>query len=515
MSLSIETASRTIVSALNNLSDETLTNGPFPWSFGQPARGCLTDDAEYDALRSNLRVAESVEELLRQMLASASAIVANLKTKFNDVANQHKFHTLPDEILSIVFEMTYRSLSSGHVKMVNELSLVSRRFRNVILGLPVLWSEIAFPYFRIETAELFACRAKSHPLAISLDDAFCWESKGPEFVRVTMGMYALTASLSSRIQKLSVCFSDFSAFNLNFDATKNIFANASFPCLSDLTLKCLTESTRAYRSLCQDWNMPSLTTLRVVNVLPIIPPVILSKILTLSVDANRDSNDGDDDAWRPTEIITFLLSCLSVANLRVAACLFNTHPSRPLPKMESVKRLTVDLHNTGPIAESNILSLVEFRSLTSFRLHLGISDLEDLDEALERIEFLAAPTSVTEVTLTVGVEVGSDAGRAPLRAIEEWCNARFKGLKSLTLGSNRRICRGLFEFTRSIDVLKVIDRNDGEEGMSDRFLSKLMPLWDHPHRTAVIGAEENDDGIDGSGKIRFIDSFSDCESESD
>ncbi|KLO06203.1 hypothetical protein SCHPADRAFT_696657 [Schizopora paradoxa] len=76
---SIDTARQTIVSALNNLSNETHTNGAFPWSFGQ-ITGNLVDDVDYDDLKSNLRVAESVEELLRLMLASASDVLTDLKT---------------------------------------------------------------------------------------------------------------------------------------------------------------------------------------------------------------------------------------------------------------------------------------------------------------------------------------------------------------------------------------------------------------------------------------------------
>ncbi|KLO10179.1 hypothetical protein SCHPADRAFT_529643 [Schizopora paradoxa] len=446
------------------------------------------------------------------MLASASAVVTDLKAKFNVMANQRKFPTLPDEILSIIFEMIYRSLPSGHGKIVTELSLVSRRFRNVIVGLPVLWSKISLPYLPRKSAELLASRAKAHPLSLSLDDEYSWNSKEPEDVRI-LGMYELAVSLSSRIRKLSIFISEFSTPSL--DAIQQACSDAHFPSLSELTLNCYAESPRRCRTLCREWNMPSLTTLSVVNILPTLPHDVTLNIQTLSIDANKDTNLGHDDSWRPAEIIAFLFSFSSVKDLHVSTRLFNVRiqnqQSDPRMKMESVERLTLHLPNTKSATESNILHLIKFPSLTSFKLDLGLSDLEDLDEALKHVKFLATPASVTDVTLAVGAEMDS-VGRAPLHVIEEWCN-RFEGLKSFTLDSDRSRSHGLLAFTGSIDVLKVVNRKEGGEGMPDCFLSKLMPLWVRPHRTAVIGVEENGDGIDRTETIRFIDSDSDSESD--
>ncbi|KLO10178.1 hypothetical protein SCHPADRAFT_930669 [Schizopora paradoxa] len=432
------------------------------------------------------------------------------------MANQRKFHTMPDEILSIIFNLIHQSLSSGHARTVNKLSLVSRRFRSIVLGLPVLWSRISFPHLRVKHAELFASRAKTHPLAISMDDSYDWKLKEPELVRM-MDMYELTVSLSSRIQKLSIHISENSSLDL--DVIQKTYSNASFPCLSELTLEWYTESPRTCRFLFQGWVMPSLTTLCVVSILPILSPAVFSKILTLSVEVNRGVDEDGDDAWHPTEIITFLLSCLSVVDVRISARLFSTQllPPNTLPKMESVKRLTLHLPNTETAMESNILHLIKFPSLTSFKLDLGLGDLECLDTVLKHVSFLAMPDSVTDVTLAVGVEMDSCEGRLSLPyTIGKWCN-RFKGLKSLTLDSDRRRTHGIFAFTGPIDVLKVVKHHQSDaEKMPDVFLFRLEHFWDRPHRTAVVAVEKFDGEINHqTGNIQYIERYTDRDSESD
>ena len=134
--------------------------------------------------------------------------------------------------------------------------------------------------------------------------------------------------------------------------------------------------------------------------------------------------------------------------------------------MESVKHLSLDLPNTSIAMERSILHLVKFPSLTSFKLNLGLNDLEHLDDALRCVSFLAEPTSVADVTLVVGAEMDSYGGRVPLHAIEKWCS-KFKALKSFTLDSDRNRSHGLFAFSESVDVLKVVDNDHKKrtEGM--------------------------------------------------
>ncbi len=92
-------------------------------------------------------------------------------------------------------------------------------------------------------------------------------------------------------------------------------------------------------------------------------------------------------------------------DLRVAVQLIDRYQTDNSPTMESVKSLTLGLQNLDVATDPNILHLIQFPAISSFRVELGLFDLSDLGEALHAIHssFRApGPTSVTDLTLAVG-----------------------------------------------------------------------------------------------------------------
>lgn len=446
-------------------------------------------------------MAESVEDLLRKMLASASAAVTELRGKFDIMANQRKFHALPDELLAIIFEMACQHSPSDGSKSVCKLSLVSRRFRRIVLRLPILWSSISLPDQHINKAKLFASRATTPTISLSIE-GICTDDQRPqesEHARI-IAMYQLAVSISSRIKTMSIRLRDSDIPHLQ--QIHQTCSHISLPSLVDLSLDadCSNDNRRKCKTLCRDWDMPSLRKLNLENFLPELRSDVLSKIETCYVEANTGKSVSQG-YWRTIEIIEFLQSMVSVKDLCVDVGLIDNYqePEEGIT-MESVQNLTLVLWNTKVGMQVNILYFVKFPSITSFKVNLGLKEILDLDDALQDITFRVPPKLVTDVALTFCSEYEPCEEALPTYIIGEWCET-FRGLKSVTLESERENTHGLFAFAGSIDALKVINL-DNE--MCGEILANIPGMWDRPHRTIILDAD--DVGRTGHlHKVKFID----------
>lgn len=430
------------------------------------------------------------------MLSSASSAVTDLKDKFNEMANKRKFQTLPDEALATVFEMLYKNHSDDtyRLEFVKSLSLVSRRFRRIVLHLPLMWSIISSTHLHINKAKLFVSRTVTPIISLSLRGAMSWRPTESDKVRV-LNYYKLAASISSRIRTMDIYIS--SSESPYLQQIQQICSDISLPSLLELSLVCDVEVSRDCRDIWRGWNMPSLKKLEVTGILPQLPSDVLSKIHTCSIHLNFA-----EDIWRTAEVMGFLLSLTTVKDLRVAVRFFEPFARfNNETRMDSVERLTLELQNYKVATGQNILQVIKFPSLISFKLDVGIKDVNDLERALKNVTFLTPPTSVTDVTLAVGMEFENYHPRMPTFMVGEWCNA-FEGLECLTLESDRRKTHGLFAFAASVDAIKVTGFETDVDG---KYFSDLPDNWGFqpPHRTAVIEAENL-----GSykGKIQFIES---------
>ena len=93
-----------------------------------------------DELRIFLHNSQSLERLLREALAKISANVEIINDKFTDAVNKTKFSTIPDDILAIILEMVCEDGSHA----AGGLALVCRRFHQLVVSMPVLWSTIFY-----------------------------------------------------------------------------------------------------------------------------------------------------------------------------------------------------------------------------------------------------------------------------------------------------------------------------------------------------------------------------------
>lgn len=458
------------------------------------SRRLVDDDASYDELKAGLGDIEAVEEQLRQMLASASDASRRLRGKFIARANRACFRDLPDEIIAIILEMALDDTRSQWQlgETANSFGRVCRQWHRVVGSLPVFWSKISSPPFQLKKATLFASRAVAPTICLSIRGIFVsgFDTEASELKRV-MGMYKLAVSVSARIQKLALHF--YADDMPHLEQILETCANVSLPSLSELKLNCSSnEVGRKTRRLCQSWDMPSLQTLTLSDALPDLPFDVLLRIQTCSLEANRDYSQAEllmNGCWFTSEIVEFLASLLSVENLRVAVKTVGGFANADEdPVMDSVKSLDLGLQNGMVATSPSILHFIAFPSLTSFRIDLGLRDFNLLHEVLDNLNFIVPPTSVTNVTVAIGME-HEDADRgSPIYTIGEWCQ-QFGDVKSLKLESKRSNTHGLFAFASPFDALDIVD----EEGSTLRGeLVEDIPFvkaWRRPRRMAVINTK--------------------------
>ncbi|KLO10180.1 hypothetical protein SCHPADRAFT_930671 [Schizopora paradoxa] len=454
MSSAANATKQAIASAFERFNNETELKGDFPWSEEWVAR-LVDDNTNFDELKESLRSTEAVEERLRRMLVSVSDASQKLREKFIVRANRSGFRNLPDEILAMILELALGETRSPWdvSALANSYSLVSRRFRRVVLAIPAFWSKISSPPFKPEKAAHFASRVTTPTICLSIKGIRGSEDNefyDDEEMRV-IGMFILTMSISSRIRKLAL---HFSVDDLHLvGEIQPIYTHLSLPSLSELKLD-YRDMGHSFASFCREWVMPSLQTLTLKDAIPQFPSAVLSQIKTCSIEANRD-NDGA--FWSTSEILEFITSLTSVEDLRVAVRLVGLYNGSYEPYiMKSVRNFNLGLQNDDVARHPNVLLYIAFPSMVSLRVELGLKDFSLLHSALNHIYFRIPPTSVTSVTVAVGMELEDANQDLPVHTVGEWCT-QFGDIKSLKLESNRDNAHNFFSFANSIDAVEVVD----------------------------------------------------------
>ncbi len=110
-------------------------------------------------------------ELLRDgldaLLAGVKSVQSDWRKKFNALEFRVTVgvEDLPDDVLSIIFELAYYE---GNASTPEKLSSVSHRFRTLALQMPHLWTNIASWRHNVEAMSILAKRSSSRPLFVSL-----------------------------------------------------------------------------------------------------------------------------------------------------------------------------------------------------------------------------------------------------------------------------------------------------------------------------------------------------------
>lgn len=117
------------------------------------------------AARSTLRNLEDIKTVLAGLSTSGEEIVKEIKEHIRPFEFGMGLSSLPDEMLSKIFEHALEGQRSGRASSKGAWSLVCRQFRRVVLSTPRLWSRIRssdrVPYVR-------TCLKRSKSVGLSI-----------------------------------------------------------------------------------------------------------------------------------------------------------------------------------------------------------------------------------------------------------------------------------------------------------------------------------------------------------
>ncbi|KLO10025.1 hypothetical protein SCHPADRAFT_538954 [Schizopora paradoxa] len=456
-----------------------------PWTFYKNFPDLRFSNLSIDELRSLVHTTEDMECSLKQTLHKFSLAVRVLNWKFADEINKARFCTMPDDVLAIILEMVCEDNSYA----VNKLMLVCRRFRQMLISLPNLWSSLDSISIRsVKKLELLVSRATAPTISLSIFGA---RSDGEKDRARALGMFNLTASISLRIRTMYLHLSQYDLAHLQ--QVTGALSSLSLPFLAKLHLSASVRIGRESSSLTRDWDMPSLRKLTVIDLLPELSLDVMSKIETLSVTANVDYTlEEDHRYWRTNEIVAFLEGMTFVKKLSVSVRLHDNYTAvrNPAP-MRSVEHLSLGLRSLDAAMGLTILHIFDFPAMTAFELRLGLPALEHLEDALNRV--LASfgdpnPRDITDLTLFVGREFNRnlvESPPVPLKVIKNWCG-EFGKLKSLKLEhcSLRPMEDALFSFSGNLESLKLVNSEEGVVSMD--CLDAIPRHWDYDGKCNAV-----------------------------
>lgn len=447
---------------------------------------------EYNEVKRDFRLAQNVEQILRQMLASASVVVEKLKGDFNTMTNKRVLHTLPDEILAIILEHCCGRGADLSFDALNKIILVSHHFRDILFRIPSIWSR--FPQLHLERAERYASRATRPEIEMVIRGVLYASDR--EMKRVP-GLYSLAVSVSSRIRTLSLTLSSFDLPHL--ETILQTCSSMTLPFLEDLSLSCSSVGPHC-TSLCSNWDMPSLRRLGISDILPTLAFSVLPQIKACTVVANWGNQTEDleeDEYLEATEVVEFLASLTSVEVLQVDVRLLDEYIGPEGPSMGTVKKMTLILRTLEVAKATHIMDIIQFPNILSLKLEFGLPDVESLDEALGATSsssvFEQSVTSVTHLQLSLDQEFGDTRDR-PFNVINDWCT-RFEDLQSIILENKREKGHGLLSFAGSIDAIRV---SSTHETIPEDSISRIPDLWKRTkqRKVAVFNSDFLEIGAD-------------------
>lgn len=261
------------------------------------------------------------------MFAASKFVVARLSESFDRLVKQVGFSLLSDDILSLIFELAHDHQNS---LLARRLSLVNRRFRNVVLRMPCLWAFISSRSGdRLIVAELLA-RSSSHALSVAVEPR---RRDHGEADCPSNYFHILVLPSTDRLRSLTLHIDFAYEKRLDtslFDELHSSHRSLAFPVLQVLEVTydnfvsaqdTLPNTAHFYSK----WTMPLLHTLRARNLIPVLPAPLLSQINSclFELDYNTDLieiyDDIDEepmDHWDGRDILTFLSLLRNVEELK-------------------------------------------------------------------------------------------------------------------------------------------------------------------------------------------------------
>jgi hypothetical protein len=323
-------------------------------------------------VKSTLTLVERVIPSLRKILRSAESARPKLRDSLVSLSAQRSFHLLPNEVLAIIFEFS----AHDNPNMSTQLSRVSRRFRDISLRLPDLWTTLTSHKLLDDSRSRYFCSGQ-RPLTVSIC-AHQGQLVAQERA-FSLFNFAMSASWRLRSLDLNIRLKTDGAFFMRFLAQYPILIfpaleSLSFACTAIADDECVMMIVNAKPFL--NWVLPSLRKIRMQNFIPTFAPVVHSQITSCSLTYGDAPIRGV--YWILENALRFAASLPQLSDLEVHMLQAYFHPLPPdfkvlLPKLS---KLTIesDVHDINYLAF--LASAIHAPTCKTFSLNLVISQDE-------------------------------------------------------------------------------------------------------------------------------------------
>lgn len=305
--------------------------------------GTLDVDNQLHTGKAFLRRLKGLNKALRSLLNHSEYSIYKIQKALRPLVLHEGLNMIPNDVLAMIFEKDFES-NPGYTP---RLACVNRRFRDVALSLPKLWS--ALPLGRgKEKLDVYLTRSKDVGLT----------------VRVGLGMTSIwdVQEVQQHAQRWECVYVEISNEDDKAVAPKSL----SFPRLQSLTVQFIPSRTEYWGGFIEfniDWKLPALRHLTFRSATPIIPPSVAANLITLDLRLNS-----------PTELRRY----------------DNAELLRQLSAMHNLQALSLSLHNAHNHSEETPSVQCDLRSLRDLSIEIsGEAKILDIRRLLHHMNLVS------------------------------------------------------------------------------------------------------------------------------
>ncbi|KLO16209.1 hypothetical protein SCHPADRAFT_938110 [Schizopora paradoxa] len=317
-----------------------------------------------------VRVVESVRLLLTELQRAAASGEYYLRSRLSALQIQEGFAKLPDDVVSHIFELACGWMD---VKTPVLISSVSRRFRQLALRLPNLWTFISAHFQNHLQAQDFVTRSATQKLTVRATGVRSYFGSNYDLKR-TLDMFSVSvASVSSRLVSLSIDVEIDNDSSVEFLTTiSKSHSSLVLPQLEYLRIffHDFAENTPGIH-FCRNWAMPSLHSFDAGNFIPQFDTDVPERLLSFTIELGSDFDELQDEVWEYAAVVRLLrrMARLNSLSLSIRHQYFDPQLEvRSKALLPDLRDLQLDLGKPGPTSVANFFRYFNCEGVTSLRL---------------------------------------------------------------------------------------------------------------------------------------------------
>ena len=416
-----------------------------------------------------------MSETLRKLSAMVEIGAAELCNELTGSVHQAGMATLPDDVLADIFEQAFDATGRGDW-FTNTISRVCRRYRNIALRIPHLWTFICFRERNSLKRDLGLYLARSCKKLVVVEincNIFETIDELKEVTRVIVPAL-------DRMEKLTIkACTELDSVRDFLLHLREEFGSVEFLALKTLCCEFMVPEWCRYdvepdeedtleiddnaKTFFESWNTPVLQTLEIANHIPLKYPVSkTSTITSLHFSLGDDISIGQEgwSQWQVESICGFLQRFEGLQELSLSFTTMELDvPDMIQVRLSGVRKLTLSIQLCKLEDLRALFEVLIFPDVEEFALFLGLDNREDMadwfDPQSAFIENLARG-NITHLTLS------ESCLARDVSPVEEFLD-RFSGLKSLSLrGEDLPLPNGAFlssghPLFKKLETVRIID----------------------------------------------------------